>query len=205
MAAISGGRSNLAARWISTFIYIQFQTASLWRMTLARSVFFEFRRQHWEKLVTLRKKLPSACTNYLEFMSWVIDSHLILELQASGRERSYWSDSCYDTSDLVTSVTITPCENSARTQVCIYSIQGNSTGGGNAEGVGNPWQVPVEVGHPRRRCSKRKGSAPEIIIVNLVTAILFRARAETHVRHTGRKRKGYIYSYRIFQREWRHA
>lgn len=110
---------------------------------------------------------------YLDFMSWVIDSRLILELQASGRERSYCSDTGYDTSDLVTSVTITPRESSARNPVCKYSIQGNSTTVGvNAELEigGNRWQVPVEVGHPRRQCSKCKGSAPEVISANPVTA-----------------------------------
>jgi len=138
-------------------------------------------------------------------MSWVIDSRLILELWASGRERSYWSDSGYDAFDLVTSVTITPRVSSALPHVCNYSIQGNSTGGANAENGGNLWQVPVEVGHPRRRCPKSKGRAPGVTSVNLVTAFLIRCRAETHARHTGRIRKGYIYPYRICHPEWRHA
>ena len=68
---------------------------------------------------------------YLEFMSQMIDSRLILELVASGREKSYWSDSGYATSDLVTSVTITPGDNTALPPVCNYSIQSNSTGGAN--------------------------------------------------------------------------
>lgn len=137
-------------------------------------------------------------------MSWVIDSHLILG--ASGSERNYWSDACYATSDMVTSVTITPCMSRARTQVCNYSIQGNSTtGGGKAEVGSILWQVPVEVGYPRRRCPKRKGSAPGVRNGNLGAATRVIGRGETHVHHIGRIRKGYSYLYRICHPEWRHA
>lgn len=145
-------------------------------------------------------------------MSWVIDSRLILELWASGRERIYLSDSGYGTSDMVTSVTITPWvdRQTARTQLCKYSIHGNSTTGGmkaEFEGGGNPWQVPVEVGHPRRQCPKSKWRAPEVIRGNPVTASQRRVivRAQTHARHTGRIRKGYIKPYRICHPEWHHA
>lgn len=141
-------------------------------------------------------------------MSWVIDSRLILALVASGRERSYWSDACYATSDRVTSVTITPCVSRAQTLVCKYSIQGNGTAGGGTAEVelpGKRWQVPVEVGHPRRRCPKSKGRAPGVRRGKRGTATHIRCRAETNFPHTGRIRKGYSYRYRICHPEWHHA
>lgn len=145
---------------------------------------------------------------YLEFMSWVIDSRLILELSASGCERNYWSDACYAASDKVTSVTITPRVSRAQTLVCKYSIQGNGTTSGGAAEVelpGKRWQVPVEVGRLRRWCSKSKGRAPGVRRGKRGTATHIRCRAETYFRHTGRIRKGYSYLYRICHPEWPHA
>lgn len=147
---------------------------------------------------------------YLEFMSWVIDSRLILELSASGRERNSWGDACYSTSDTVTNVTITPRLSRAQTLVCKYSIQGNSTSGGVSAEFDLPdkrWQVPVEVGRLRRWCPKSKGRDPVVRSANFGTASQRRVivRGETYLRHTGRIRKRYSYRYRIFHPEWRHA